>query len=381
MFPCASFSAELWKTHDCRIVLFMQQEHIFANAFNCIQELGPQRLSLLQKYFGSFETAWRASQSELRAALHDIPATASIAEKRKQIYPEQEFALLQKHHVAILLQKDNLYPEPLRQIPDSPALLYIEGTLRIFDKPGLAVVGTRTPTAYGREVCRTLVPPIAAAHVPIISGLALGIDTEAHKAALDQNGYTIAILGSGLMRSALYPASNKKLADEIVSRGGALVSEYPLQCKATQWTFPLRNRIIAGLSKAVLVIEAREKSGTRITARYAVEYNRDVLTTPGSIFSTNSWTPHSLIKEGATPITSADDILEALGISQTSEKKNNGNLSEQEQALLKYLREPLSVNELARAASADISALQRTLALLEIRGAVRNMGNGIYRKL
>lgn len=359
----------------------MQQEHLFAHALNCIQELGPQRLSALYKRFGSFEAVWHASESDFCSALRDTPTAHSIAKNRSRMDPAQAFEILQKSGITVLLKNDTAYPSLLSHIPDPPSLLYVEGKLPAFDTPTLAVVGTRTPTSYGREACHMLVRPIAQAHIPIISGLALGIDTEAHVAALASQGITVAVLGSGIARNVLYPASNRHLADEIVTKGGALVSEYPPHLQASQWTFPLRNRIIAGLATAVLIVEAREKSGTRITARYAAEYNRDVLAVPGSLFSANSWTPHALIKEGAAPITTADDIFEALGITKSSSKKDIENFSETEQTILAQLQEPQSANELARATSYDVGIVQRTLALLEIRGIVRNMGNGVYRRL
>lgn len=359
----------------------MQNEHLFAHALNCIQEIGPQRLSTLYNRFGSFESAWQASESEFCLALDNTPPVQTAAKNRSHINPRQAFELLQKTGITILLKNDTSYPTPLHHIPDPPVLLYMEGALPAFDKPTLAVVGTRSPTLYGREVCRTLVRPIAQAHIPIISGLALGIDTEAHITTLASEGTTIAILGSGLARSILYPAANRRLADEIIAKGGALLSEYPLYMKASQWTFPLRNRIIAGLATAVLVVEAREKSGTRITTRFAAEYSREVLAVPGSIFSANSWTPHTLIKEGALPVTSADDIFEALGMQSYLPKEDQKNISEKDHMILAQIQEPLSANELARNMSLDIGTVQRTLALLEIRGMVRNIGNGIYRKI
>src|SRR3989338_4546382 len=328
----------------------MHTEAIFAHALNCIAEFNPKRLANLYTHFGSYETAWRASARELANIWEDSEAERVVKKKRSDMSLEQMQKQLEKLHITPITKEDPTYPNQLRDIPLPPALLYIEGTLMPVDtKPIVAVVGTRMATSYGREACRTLVGPLAQAGIPIISGLAAGIDTEAHKTTLTATGYTAAVLGSGIDRSVLYPSSNIRLANEIVSNGGALISEYPPHTKATNWTFPLRNRIIAGLSSAVLVIEARKKSGTRITARHALELGRDVMAVPGSIFSTTSKTPHALIRDGATPVTSPEDIFHALGFSDTylSEQVTH-DVSLEEQAVLDTLVEPRSANDIGR---------------------------------
>jgi DNA processing protein len=358
----------------------MHKEVIYANALNLIPELGPSRLSELHAYFESYESAWRAPARDLGVVLRTHKLVRVYTTKRSIIEPEKEYARIQSLHITITLKGDASYPQQFLRMLTPPPLIYSEGTLTNLAQQTLGVVGTRTPTAYGKEVCDSLIRPLAKAHVPIISGLASGIDTVAHRACLAENGYTVAVLGSGLARNVLYPSSNKRLADEIIAGGGAVVSEYPPYMKAAQWTFPQRNRIIAGLSSAVLVVEARQKSGTRITAGYALEYGRDVLAVPGSIFSTTSQTPHDLIKDGATPVTSADDIFEALGIPQPSFSPATANLLAEEEFILSCLYEPITANTIARKYTKDISTVQHILALLEIRGMVKNMGNGIYRK-
>ncbi len=360
----------------------MQREHIFANALNHIPELGPRRLADLYARFASFERMWHAALSDLGLALHNDALARAVAEKRRAINPEREYERARSRNITIILKTDPAYPSHLRDLPDSPALLYIEGALQAFTLPALAVVGTRSPTPYGREACRALVGPVAAAGIPIISGLAVGIDAEAHKTALTESGYTIGVLGSGIARDALYPTQNKRLADEIIAHGGALISEYPPFFKAATWTFPMRNRIIAGLSAAVLVVEAKEKSGTRITANYAAEYGRDVLAVPGAIFSANSWTPHSLIRDGAAAVTSAHEVFDALGLQRPTVASAVANVSPDEQTILALLEhEPRSANDLARGCAIGIGAIQHILAHFEIRGMVRNMGNGVYRKV
>lgn len=361
----------------------MQQEAIFAHALTITTEYNSYYLSDLRTFFGSYKTAWGAHEHDIAAALKNMEAAHGIAEKRQAIQLEKEEHILEKLRITLLLQSDASYPSQLCQISFPPPLLYIQGSLPQHMNPALAVVGTRMPTSYGREACRTLVHPVAAAGIPIISGLALGIDTEAHKTALAAKGYTAAIVGSGISRSVLYPSANKRLADEIISAGGALISEYPPLLKATRWTFPQRNRIIAGLASAVLVIEARKKSGTLITARHALEFGRDVCAVPGSIFSTASETPHALIREGAIPVTTPDDVFEALGMEKLLPAKKTlaASLSQEEFKILAILAEPMQANEIARTLHTHISEIQRTLALLEIHGMVRNIGSGIYRKM
>jgi len=203
---------------------------------------------------------------------------------------------------------------PLLEIPEPPVALYIEGELPSPDKILLTVVGSRRLSSYGREVCTELIRGLVGQPIVIVSGLALGIDTVAHQSALATGLVTLAFPGSGLDRSVLYPASNRQLAEKIIQSGGALISEYEPDFRATPYSFPRRNRLMAGLAKATLIIEASKKSGTLITARLALDYNRDVLAVPGSIHWPNSVGPNWLIKEGATPITNSEDLLHALGL-------------------------------------------------------------------
>ncbi|TSC78315.1 MAG: DNA processing protein [Parcubacteria group bacterium Gr01-1014_29] len=359
----------------------MNTEVIFANAFNHIDTVGPRALAHLREHFGSYETAWRSGNSNFISALRNISDADDIAQRRAAIDPTVAYRHVEELDIALLLENDPVFPPRLREVTPAVACLYVQGALPDWNTPSLAVVGTRMPTTYGREACRSLVGPIAASGISIISGLAVGIDTEAHKACLSQKGKTIAVLGSGIARDSLYPAVNKHLADQIVAEGGAIVSEYPPCRKATQWTFPQRNRIIAGLANAVLVVEAKQKSGARITASLALELGRDVLAVPGSIFSANSWTPHALIRDGAVPVTTADDIYQALGILSPGGTQTGAEELPEAQAVLDCLAEPMSANDIARSAREDISTILRTLALLEIHGKVRNIGNGIYRRI
>lgn len=268
---------------------------------------------------------------------------------------------------------------PLKEIPDPPSQLYIEGDLPSEDMKILAVVGSRRFSSYGKEVCIKLIEGLSGYPISIISGLALGIDTISHKTALANKLHTIAIPGSGLSRKVLHPHSNKGLADEIVEFGGALMSEFDPEYPAGVHTFPRRNRIMAGLAHAVLVIEAGMRSGTRITARLATEYNRDVLAVPGSIFSIQSQGTNELIRLGATPIVKSEDILQALGfeIEENIQRELNlDDLNKSEKIIVGILRiEPMERDDLIRSSGLPVQEANVALASLEIKGIlVENMG-------
>lgn len=275
------------------------------------------------------------------------------------------------------------FPEALLEIPQPPKHLYIEGSLPDYSKTFLTVIGSRKYTSYGREACERLIDGLRGYPIVIVSGLALGIDAIAHRAALNAKLQTISFPGSGLSRKVLYPATNARLADEIVESGGALISEYEPDFRATTWSFPQRNRLMAGISKATLVIETAEKSGALITARLALDYNKEVYSVPGSIFSSSSRGTNRLIKEGATPITESSDLLSALGFSvEKNESQNNSLLldcSSDEKIILEILHEPLSRDELVKKAGLPIHQLNSGLSLLEIKGLISEQFGEIHR--
>ena len=270
------------------------------------------------------------------------------------------------------------FPPALREIPQPPEILYLRGTL---PDPTqfyyLAVVGSRKFTAYGREAVERIISGLAGYPICIVSGLAMGIDAIAHRAALDAGLPTVAIPGSGLDSSAIYPRSNLALAREIVENGGALLSEFAPDLRAAPWTFPQRNRIMAGISQSTLVIEAEEKSGTLITARMAVDYNRNVFAVPGSIFSAPSKGTNKLIRQGATPITSAQDLLEELGFVEQSfgadtkqEPLDLTLYTPEEQAVLILLDEPMAREDILVTVSLPSATTLSTLTILEIKGVI-----------
>ena len=271
------------------------------------------------------------------------------------------------------------FPPLLREINDPPAKLYLEGVWPAGELKFLTVVGSRRHSRYGLEATQELIAGLSNQPVVIVSGLAVGIDTVAHKAALKNKLLTVAVPGSGLDRSVLHPSSNRRLADEIVAAGGALLSELEPSQPAGIHTFPRRNRIMAGLAHAVLIIEAGEKSGTLITARLAMEYNRDVLVVPGSIFSPNSRGANALIRHGAMPVNHSGDILQALDLADDDEASRAdrqarlfADLSADEQKIVDLLAvESLPRDELIELSGLSASTANILLAALEIKGLVK----------
>lgn len=262
------------------------------------------------------------------------------------------------------------FPPLLSEIPDPPKQLYVRGVLPDLALKWLAVVGSRSLTPYGRQAITHLVGGLADYPVAIVSGLAYGADAEAHKAALDAGLPTIAVPGSGLNWDVLYPRAHVSLTREILAKGGALLSEFEPNFKATDYSFPQRNRIMAGLSHATLVIEAKEKSGSLITARLTTEYNRELLVVPGSIFSAESRGTHQFLRLGATPITSPEDILQALGIAVAEKSAARTDLSDDESRVLEIIASPLPREELIKTLALPISEANILLSTMEIKGLI-----------
>jgi len=265
------------------------------------------------------------------------------------------------------------FPELLKEIPDTPLRLRYEGQLPKEGNKLLAVVGSRKYTSYGREICESIISGLSGSPITIVSGLALGIDSIAHRASMQAGLQTIAIPGSGLDRKVLHPHSHVNLANEIIENGGGLISEYDDTMPSGAWAFPRRNRIMAGMCHATLVIEAEKKSGTLITSRLATEYNRDVGCVPGPINSPTSDGAHMLIRLGAALIRDANDVRELLGLKRTDENPtlvDIEELSNEEKVFIKILEQPCSRDELIRKSKLDISTASATLSLLEIKGLI-----------
>ncbi|MBU6430766.1 DNA-processing protein DprA [Patescibacteria group bacterium] len=278
-------------------------------------------------------------------------------------------------------------PERLMEIPEPPKKLYTRGEMPKSDAKFLCIVGSRKYTDYGKEACQKLIAGLKGYNIVIVSGLALGIDGIAHRAALDAGLTTLAIPGSGLHSSVLYPSSNRQLAEKIVESGGALISEFEPMFRATTYSFPQRNRIMAGISHATLIIEAEIKSGTLITSRLATDYNRDVMAVPGSIFSKNSEGPNMLIRLGATPVSSSAHILETLGFKieedKTTKELELKNLSDDERKVLILIKNPLSRDELIRElvkSGMSVSDSSALISIMEIKGLIEEKMGEIVRK-
>lgn len=278
------------------------------------------------------------------------------------------------HNKIRILSHEN-FPPALHEIPQVPEQLFVVGDLPDPEQYYyLAVVGSRKYTSYGHEATERIIAGLAGYPICIVSGLALGIDSIAHRAAIDAGLPTIAVPGSGLDPKILYPRVHVNLAREIITSGGALLSEYEPTLPAAPWMFPQRNRIMAGLCQGILVIEAEEKSGTLITARLALDYNRNVFTVPGSIFSATARGTNALIRNGATPITTAEELLEEIGFTKDMLPQKELDLSHytpEEQAILLSLEEPITRDELIEVIDLPPAIILSTLTSLEISGVIR----------
>jgi len=272
--------------------------------------LGPTRSRRLVEFLGGVEEVFKATLTELEAAGLPVAAAQALATGRSMELAQDEQAKAAAAGIRTVSLDDPEYPPELRQIYDPPPILYVRGSVAALSHPGIAMVGTRHPTPYGMGMAERLACDLAARNLVIFSGLARGVDTFAHRGAVSAKGKTVAVFGTGV--DVMYPKENSRLADQILSLGGALISEFPLGTFAAPQNFPIRNRIISGISLGVLVVEAAEYSGTRITARCALEQNREVFAVPGNVTNKNSWGPNTLIKQGAKLVATWEDVWEEL---------------------------------------------------------------------
>lgn len=281
--------------------------------------------------------------------------------------------------IKTILIEDKNYPKILKKIKNPPKILYYIGDIRAKENC-LAIVGTRRYSSYGKQVALEIAGDLADAGLTIVSGLAPGIDTFSHRTTVERKKRTISVLGTGLDKESIYPKTNLELAGKIVETGGCLISEYPPGTRGTKFTFPQRNRIISGLSLGTLVIEAKEKSGALITANDAFSQKRKVFAIPGSIYSSNSRGPHALIKKGAKLVENANDILGELNIPslKLDFKKSKGENNEENLILEILEEESLEIEKIIEKTKLSAATIARTLAILEIKGKVKNLGNNIY---
>ncbi len=361
-------------------------------ALSLVTGIGPQRFQTLLNCFGTPAAVWAASARDWQQAGMPATVVAALA-TYPQAAVERLFTWAESPQNHLLLWNDAAYPPLLRELPDKPPVLFVCGDVDCLQQPQMAIVGTRQPTAYGRRHGQQFATQLAQAGLVITSGLAKGIDTAAHQGALAGGGKTIAVMGTGLDR--VYPAENRNLAHRI-AENGALLSEFPLGVAAHSENFPRRNRLISGMSLGVLVVEAALRSGSLISARLAVEQNREVFALPGSIDSEQSRGCHALIRQGAKLVETVDDVLDELGplaqaamqlaqppgaapTSATAFPPLPDDLDDDQRNLLKNLEKfPQSAEELAILCGLTIPGVSGILLALELRGVVVAQPGGLY---
>lgn len=357
----------------------MNEDKKYWIALSTHQKIGARTFSKLYKRFHKLEKVWHSKERELLEAGLDLGQAQAVKEVILKKDPQKELEKVYKNKIEVVILGEPDYPKLLKEIPDPPGIIYIKGKLLPEDEISLAVVGSRKYSNYGKTVTEKLVYPLAKNNLTIVSGLALGIDAFAHQAALDANGRTIGVLGCGL--DQVYPLTNIRLADKIVKSGGAIISEFPLGTPALRYNFPVRNRIIAGLSLGTLVVECAEGSGSLLTASAAIDYNREVFSVPGEIFSDSSIGTNKLIKMGARVVTDYQDILTELAIDdKTNFSKAREIIADtvEEEILLKLLSKPISIDELIKKSKINTNLINTTLIQMELKGKVRNLGATRY---
>jgi DNA processing protein len=353
--------------------------------------LGPTRIRKLIEHYGTAERVFQASLTELEAMGMRAVSAQSLATGKSLELAQQECMKATEARAKIIALSDPEYPSRLKEIYDPPVILFVKGSVEVLAQPGIAIVGTRHPTPYGSGMAERLSTDLASRGLVIISGLARGIDTSSHRGAVAAKGKTVAVLGTGI--DIMYPKENTRLTEQILALGGALITEFPVGTSPAPQNFPIRNRIISGMSAGVLVVEAAEYSGTRITSRLALEQNRDVYAVPGNVTNKNSWGPNTLIKQGAKLVATWEDVWEelptdvqvVLGAMQQNESPEPGTASlfpdaaasPHEQNILKLLKadESTHIDELVESLENEMSSSEIFAALfeLELNGKVRQL--------
>ena len=384
-------------------------------AFHRIEGMGPKRFDRMEKHFGSLEDAWHANRGELRDAGIGPALIDDIDERRNRVEPDHELEQLLKRGIRPIHLRSEDYPEQLAESPDAPAVIYVAGSLIPRDNNSVAVVGTRNATGYGIEMATMLAHDLASLGITVISGLAIGIDTAAHRGALKSGGRTIAVLAGGL--DSIYPQQNRGLARHILENG-CLISEYQLGVRSKRDHFPRRNRIISGLSRGVVVVEAAKKSGATWTVKWALEQNREVFAVPGNATSPQSEGTNWIIQQGAKLTTCAEDIVQELSVffgdlerdPEIDQRQASANISrtvtssrspangvavnahkpkieevetfnEQEHSVAKILCDAASsmhVDEMARAMGTSVTDVMSALTMMEVRGVVQCTEGALY---
>jgi DNA processing protein len=353
--------------------------------------LGPSRLKKLIEHYGEVERAFEASLTELEATGMRALSAQAIATGKSMTLAQEECNKVIEAGARIISFGDDEYPPRLKEIYDPPPILFVKGDARALAQPGLAMVGTRHPTSYGSGMAERLAADLAARGLVIISGLARGVDTASHRGAVMAKGKSVAVLGTGI--DVMYPKENTRLTQQMLALGGALITEFPVGTAPTPQNFPIRNRIISGMSVGVLVVEAAEYSGTRITSRLALEQNREVFAVPGNVTNKESWGPNTLIKQGAKLVATWEDVweelptdvqveLSAISANESPETEAaslfpDETRSPQEVKILKLLKadESTHIDQLVEMLEEQMSSSEIFAALfeLELQGKVRQM--------
>ncbi len=372
--------------------------NIYWLALSLTPGLGPTRGRKLVERFGNIQEIFHASLTELEAENLQAQSAQHIALGKSLELAHDEFAKAAAAGVQVLCREDALWPSRLAEIYDPPLVLYVRGNAEVLSRPGIAIIGTRHPTPYGIGMAERLGCDLAARGLVIFSGMARGVDTAGHRGAIKAKGKTVAVFGTGV--DVIYPRENKKIADSILELGGALISEFPLETFAAPQNFPIRNRIISGLSLGVLVVEAGEYSGTRITARCALEQSREIFAVPGNVTSRNSWGPNTLIKQGAKLTATWEDIWEELpatvknqleserGSAASEEKPQSSSLFEEltprDRKILAVLKQDslTHIDEIIERLEPEISSSEVFAALfeLELNGKIKQLPGKNYVK-
>ena len=347
--------------------------------FNLVRGIGAVRLQALIEHFGDAASAWQGDVAELRSAGLSSKVAERLTELRSTLDLDKLCERILAQGIQIVTWQDERYPARLKEIEQPPPVLYVRGELLPEDDFAVAVVGTRKITPYGRQVTEELATFLASNGITIISGLARGVDALAHSSALRAGGRTLAVLGSGVDR--IYPTENRALAGQIIERG-AIMSDYPVGTAPEATNFPPRNRIISGLSLAVVVIEAGDTSGALITAEFAAEQGREVFAVPGSVLAPQSKGTNKLIRDGAQPLLTPQDLLQALNLTRVSAQKSARRLlpaDEVESQLLAALgSEPMHVDDLRNQTGLPVEKVSAALVMMELKGMVRQVGGMNY---
>ncbi len=357
-------------------------EREYLAAIYSFQSFGPVRTKLLLTYFGSSENIWHKNKTELLEVGLTDKIVDSFIVHRKEFEQSNYFDRLKKLSIKFVTKEESEYPENLKEIDGAPIVLYYIGNLHKSDRQAIAIVGSRKMSTYGKEVTEKFAAELTSVGIVIVSGLALGVDAVAHKTCAELGGRGIVVLASGL--DTISPYTNRWIALKIVKNGGSIVSEYPLGQPPFRTSFPSRNRIVSGLSRAVIVIEGERQSGTLLTASAAAEQGRTVFAVPGQITSPLSGAPHYLIQNGAKLVTSVKDILDELNLQLKVNVEEIEKVMPTDETEIKILKitakEALHIDEISRLSGISINGISSNLTILELKGMIKNLGNGIYRK-